>query len=62
MTIPTTLLWPLCHIPHCYATLMLKNMAAALPQDSGEKQSAEELENIIECVAIFFRMGKTKLD
>ena len=25
---------------------MLKNMASALPQDSGEKQSAEELENI----------------
>ena len=36
-------------------------MTAALPQDSGEKQSAEELENI-ECIAIFYRMGKTKLD
>ena len=33
-------------------------MATALPQDSGEKQSAEELESI----AIFYRMGKTKLD
>ena len=31
---------------------MLKNMASALPQDSGEKQSA----------AIFYQMGKTKLD
>ena len=41
---------------------MLKNMAASLPQDSGEKQSAEELENIIECIAIFYQMGKTKLD
>ena len=37
-------------------------MATALPQDSGEKQSAEELESIIECIAIFYRMGKTKLD
>ena len=62
MTIPTILLWPLCHIPDCYPTLILKNMTAALPQDSGEKQSAEELENIIECIAIFYRMGKTKLD
>ena len=26
---------------------MLKNMASALPQDSGENQSAEELESII---------------
>ena len=33
-------------------------MAAALPQDSGKKQSAEELESI----AIFYRMRKTKLD
>ena len=41
---------------------MLKNMASALPQDSGEKQSAEELENTIECIAIFYQMGKTKLD
>ena len=37
-------------------------MASALPQDSGEKQSAEELESIIECIAIFYQMGKTKLD
>ena len=37
-------------------------MASALPQDSGEKQGAEELESIIECIAIFYQMGKTKLD
>ena len=37
-------------------------MASALPQDSGEKQSAEELESIIECIAIFYQMGKTKPD
>ena len=41
---------------------MLKNVAATLPQDSGEDQSAEELESIIECTAIFCQMGKTKLD
>ena len=41
---------------------MLKNVAATLPQDSGENQSAEELESIIECIAIFYQMGKTKLD
>ena len=35
-------------------------MAAASPQDSGEKQSAEELESIIECIAIFYQ--KTKLN
>ena len=40
---------------------MLKNVAATLPQDSGENQSAEELESIIECIAIFYQMGKTKL-
>ena len=39
---------------------MLKNMAAALPRDSGEGQSAEELENIIEWIAIFYQMVKTK--
>ena len=33
-------------------------MAAALPQDSGEKQSGKELESI----AIFYQMEKTKLD
>ena len=37
-------------------------MAAALPQDSGERQSAEEPESIIECLAIFYQKGKTKLD
>ena len=37
-------------------------MAAALPQDSGEGQSAEELESIIECIAILCQMGKTKID
>ena len=62
LTISTILLWPLCHIPDCYSILMLKNVAATLPQDSGEKQSAEELESIIECIAIFYQMGKTKLD
>ena len=41
---------------------MLKNVAATLPQDSGENQSAEELESIIECIAIFYQKGKTKLD
>ena len=42
---------------------MLKNVTAALSQDSGENQSAEELESIIECFAIFCRMGKPiKLD
>ena len=50
------------YIPDCYSTsgLMLKNMAAALPRDSGEGQSAEELENIIEWIAIFYQMVKTK--
>ena len=37
-------------------------MASALAQDSGENQSAEELESIIECIPIFCQMGKTKLD
>ena len=37
-------------------------MAAALPQDSGEGQSAEELESIIERIAIFYQKGKSKLD
>ena len=37
-------------------------MASALPQDSGEKQGAEELESIIECIAIFYQMGRSKLD
>ena len=37
-------------------------MAATLPQDSGERESAEEIESIIECIAIFCQMGKTKLD
>ena len=37
-------------------------MTAALPKDSGENQSAEELESIIECIAIFCQMGKNKLD
>ena len=41
---------------------MLKNVTATLPQDGGEGQSAEELESIIECIAIFCQMGKTKLD
>ena len=41
---------------------MLKNVAATLPQDSGENQSAEELESIIERIGIFYQMGKTKLD
>ena len=41
---------------------MLKNVAITLPQDSGEDQSAEEFESIIECIAIFCEMGKTKLD
>ena len=41
---------------------MLKNVAATLPQDSGENQSATELESIIECIAIFCQMEKTKLD
>ena len=41
---------------------MLKNVAETLPQDSGENQSAEELESIIECIVIFCQMGKTKLD
>ena len=40
---------------------MLKNVAATLPQDSRENQSAEELESNIECIAIFYQMGKTKL-
>ena len=40
----------------------VENMAAALPQDSGEGQSAKELESIIECIAILCQMGKTKLD
>ena len=62
LTISTILLWPLCHIPDCYSILMLKNVAATLPQDSGENQSAEELESIIECIAIFYQKGKTKLD
>ena len=35
-------------------------MAAALPQDSGEGQSADHEE--LESIAIFYRMGKTKLD
>ena len=52
----------LCHIPDCYSILMLKNVAATLPQDSGENQSAEERESTIECIAIFYQMGKTKLD
>ena len=37
-------------------------MAAALPQDSGEGQSAEELKSIIECIAIFYQKRKSKLD
>ena len=41
---------------------MLKNVAATLLQDSGENQSAEDLESIIECIAIFCHLGKTKLD
>ena len=41
---------------------MLKSVAATLPQDSGENQSTEELESIIEYIAIFCQMGKTKLD
>ena len=61
MTISRILLWPLCHISDCYSILMLKNVAATLPQDSGENQSAEELESIIECIAILYQMGKTKL-
>ena len=40
----------------------VENMAAALPQDSGEGQSAEELESIIECIAIFYQQEKSKLD
>ena len=38
------------------------DMAAALPLYSGEKQSAEELESIIDCIATFCQMGKTKFD
>ena len=36
---------------------MLNNVAVTLPQGSGEKQSAEELESIIKCIAIFYQMG-----
>ena len=37
-------------------------MAAALPQDRGEGQSAEELESIIGWIAILCEKGKGKLD
>ena len=38
------------------------DMAAALPLYRGEKQSAEELESIIDCIAIFYQMEKNKFD
>ena len=41
---------------------MLKNMASALPQDSGEKQSAEELESSIDALQFSIKSKKTKLD
>lgn len=44
------------------AACVLENMAAVLPQDSHEGQSAERPESIIECIAIFYQKGKTKLD
>ena len=41
---------------------MLKH-GSSLPQDSGEVKSAEELESVIQCIAIFYQKpGKTKLD
>lgn len=42
------------------------NMAAALQQDIRERQTEsadiQSAESIIECVAIFYQKGKTKLD